>query len=86
MNTFLKFVLRIAFTHLYKDTVNHEAHSLYESFFPKDNKQEPQQGNYDELKLKIMSYVNTFVFDGEASFMNAPILNDENQPFVSIDE
>lgn len=75
MNTFLKFVIRIAFTHLYKDTVNHEAHCLYESFFPKENKAEQQEGNLEQLKLKIMSYVNTYVFDGEASFVNAPVLN-----------
>ena len=86
MNTFLKFVIRIAFTHLYKDTVNHEANCLYESFFPKDSKIDPQEGNHDELKLRVMNYVSTYVFDGQPSFVNSQVLNQENQPFVSIDE
>ena len=38
MSQFLNFVIKIAFTHLYKDSMSTEAHQLYEGFFPKERK------------------------------------------------
>ena len=54
MNVFLDLVLKIAFSHLYKDRVVPEANNIYDSFFPK--KQDKAMDGDSELvqnQLKI---------------------------------
>jgi hypothetical protein len=71
MHDFLTLVLKIAFSHLYRDPEVAEAGQMYDSFFPR--KQDPALSFLNpmdqsclDFRYKILSYVNNYVLCPES--------------------
>lgn len=70
MQSFLDLVLKIAFSHLYRDPKCPEASQLYDSFFPKKNdsmmiNSDPMDPGTIEFRSKILNYMSNYVLCSE---------------------
>jgi hypothetical protein len=71
MHEFLNLVLKVAFSHLYRDPEIREASQLYDSFFPKKQENmvfygDPNDQATQEFKYKILTYMNNYVLSHES--------------------
>lgn len=71
MHDFLTLVLKIAFSHLYRDPEIVEAGQMYDSFFPRKQDSalsftNPNDPSYMEFRYKILAYVNNYVLCPES--------------------